>query len=203
MSITPAYLEIHVHGVDGNVAAFRQSDPKAAAKLLAHIQPARIFTQHHLTISSPHSIAFFPCAAVARVDLVMDDFPDWPFHHGVEDLVEITEEEFEQRFHPADRPVEPPGAIAVRFGELELTNGERLFLQAYVRETPITPVDQAIVVQQILTAPSLHARRLGGGAVLVNPVHILRMSFYPGPPEPPPNAWAADPLTGLDAEQEF
>jgi hypothetical protein len=203
MRITPAYLEIHVHGIDGRVAAFRQSDPEAAGKLLAHIQPARIFTQRHLTISSQHSITFFPCAAVARVDLVMDEFPDWPFHHGVEDVVEITEEEFEQRFHPADRSVGRPGALAVRFGELELTNGERLFLQAYVYETPLTPVDQAIFVQQILTAPSLHARRLGGGAILVNPAHILRMAFYPGPPETPPNAWPADPLTGFDAEEEL
>jgi hypothetical protein len=203
MSLTPTYLEIHVHGVDGQVAAFVQSDPKTAATLLAHVQPGRVFTQSHLTIASEHSITFFPCAAVARIDLVMDAFPDWPFYHGVSNILEITEEEFRERYRPEEREAEPPGTLVARFAELELTNGERLFVEVHAREIPRTPVDQAMFVQQILSAPSLYTRRLGGGAVLLNPAHILRMTVYPGPPETPPNAWAADPLNDVGAEQEL
>jgi hypothetical protein len=203
MSMPPSYLEIHVHGIDGQVAAFVQSDPAAAAALLAHIQPGRVFTQSHLTIASEHSVTFFPCAAVARIDLVMDTFPDWPFYHGVSNILEITEEEFQERYRPEEREAEPPGALVVRFTELELTSGERLVVEVHSREIPRTAVDQAMFVQQILSAPSLYARRLGGGAILLNPAQILRMTVYPGPPETPPNAWAADPLTGVETEQEL
>jgi hypothetical protein len=203
MSFNPSYLEIHVHGIDGHVAAFVQKDPGAAGRLLEHIQPGRVFTQGHLTIASEHSITFFPCAAVARIDLVMDGFPDWPFYHGVSNVMEITEEEFRERYRPEEREAEPPNALVARFAGLELTNGERVLVEVHAREIPRTPVDQAMFVQQILSAPSLYARRLGGGAVLLNPAHILRMAVYPGPPETPPNAWAADPLNDVDAEQEL
>jgi len=80
--------------------------------------------------------------------------------------------------------------------EVELTNGERLFLEVHGRAASLTPLDVGMLLQQILSAPRLHARRLGGGALLINSAHILCMARFPGPPETPPNAWPAEPLSG-------
>jgi hypothetical protein len=198
MHTVPSYLEIHVHGVDGQVAAFVQSDAGAIRKLLEQIQPGRLFTQRHLTIAGRQSLTLIPCAAVTRVDLVMEEPPDWNRHFGVADALEVTEEEFRQRTLEGALPEparERPGALFVIGVEIELTNGEQIFLEVHARARPRTPVDVGMFLQQILAAPSLHARRLGGGALVINPAHILRMALSPGPPEPPPNAWPADPLT--------
>src|SRR5262249_8400345 len=113
---------------------------------------------------------------------------------GVADSEEITEEEFRQRLPYAEPEPAVPGALVVIFAEIELTNGERTFLQVQVPRESMTAGDMGVLLQHILTPPSLHARRLGGGAIILNPAQILRVAFHPGPPETPPNAWAADPI---------
>jgi hypothetical protein len=199
----PSRLEIHVHTVDGHVAAFVQEDPERCRLLLEQMQPNRVFAQHHLTIASEHSLTVFPSASIVRIDLVTDDYPGWPFHFGIREVLEITEEEFRVRFDPEAPQEERPGAPVVRYGEIELKNAERVFYEVHTLVEPRTPVELGMFFQQILSAPSLHALRLGGGAVLLNPAQIVRMTFYPGPPVPPPGSWPADPLGGRDTELEL
>jgi hypothetical protein len=196
MGTIPSSLELHVHSVDGHVARFRQNDAAAVLTLLDHIQPGRIFSQRHLMIVGGGSLNVFPSAAVARVDLVMNGFPDWQFHWGITDVLEITEAEFQQRYHPEDegQGQPPPGAPVVAYGEMELVNGARIFAEVHTHVEVRLPVEQGLFVQQILTAPSLYGRRRGGGAFLINPAHIVRLAFYPGPSTTPPNALAAEPL---------
>src|SRR5947208_2677521 len=114
MRAGPSYLELHVHGVDGYVSAFVQSDIETIRKLIEQIHPGRLFTQPYLAVAGRHSLTVFPCAAVVRVDLVMNDFPDWPFHFGIADALELTEEEFRQRLpHAAPAPAHPGDLVAV------------------------------------------------------------------------------------------
>jgi hypothetical protein len=195
MRATPSYLEIHVHGVDGYVSAFVQSDAEAVRKILEQIQPGRLFTQRHLTIAGRQSLTVFPSMGIARVDLVMDTVPDWPYHRGVTDALEVTEEEFRRRIPQVAPEPGPPGDLVAIFVDLELTNGERIFMEVHTHAAALTPVDVGMLLQQILSASSLHARRLGGGVIVINPAHILRMVLHPGPPETPPNAWPAEPFT--------
>jgi hypothetical protein len=51
-----------------------------------------------------------------------------------------------------------------------------------------------MLLRRFLPAPSRHARRLGGGVLVINPAHILRVQFHPRPPEVSPGAWHAEPL---------
>src|SRR4051812_43966019 len=97
MSAQPTYLEIHVHSVDGHAAAFAQSGVETVQKLIEQMQSGRIFTQPYLAISSHRSLTVFPPARVVRVDLVMRGFPNWPFHFGIRDAMELSEEEFRLR----------------------------------------------------------------------------------------------------------
>jgi hypothetical protein len=198
MSAITSSIELHIHSVDGHVARFIQNEPEAVRRLFDHVQPGHIFEQRQLVVASGHSLAIFPCAAVVRVDLVMEGFPDWEFHHGISDVQEITEEEFRQRYHPEryhpDHPL-PPGAPVVAYAEIELADGERIFSEVHTHVEARLPIEQSMFLQQILSAPSLYSRRRGGGAILVNPASIVRMTFYPGPPTTPPNALPAEPLS--------
>jgi hypothetical protein len=199
MSTTPAYVEIHIHSNDGFVSAFLQNDPEAVRRLFDHVQPNKIFEQRQLVVASAHSMTVFPSASIARVDLVMDGYPDWEFHFGVSSVQEITEEEFQQRYRPnrdPDQRLLPEGAAVTAFAEIELANGERLFTEIHTHVESRLPIEQSMFVQQILSAPSLYSRKLGGGAILLNPANIVRMTFYPGPPSTPPNALPAEPLSG-------
>ena len=198
MSATPAYVEIHIHSIDGHVSAFLQNDPEAVRRLFDHVQPNKIFEQRQLVVASAHSLTVFPCASIARVDLVMDGYPDWEFHYGVSSVQEITEEEFRQRYQPSRDPdprLLPAGAPVIAFGEIELANGERLFTEIHTHIEARLPLEESIFLQQLLSAPSLYSRKLGGGAILLNPANIVRLTFYPGPPSTPPNALPAEPLS--------
>ncbi len=196
MSAIPTSIELHIHSVDGRVSRFVQNEPEAVGRLFDHIHPGHIFEQRQLVVASGHSLAIFPCAAVVRVDLVMEGFPDWEFHHGLSDVQEITEAEFRERYHPElhsrEHPL-PPGAPVVAYAEIELANAERLFSEVHTHVETRLPVEQSMFFQQILTGPSLYSRRRGGGAILVNPASIVRMTFYPGPLTMPANALPAEP----------
>jgi hypothetical protein len=192
-------LEIHIHCVDGHVGAFVQPDGAVARRILEQVHPTRLFAQHQLMISGEGSLTVFPSAAVVRVDLVTEECPEWPFAFGVSDVAEITAEEFTRRLDPdAPRP-EQPGGTVVRHIQIELTNGEPVYCEARAHFTPRAPVEIAMFFQHLLSGPGLHARRLGGGVLILNPAHVTRLSTYPGPPEAPPGAWAAEPFSGEGA----
>jgi hypothetical protein len=197
MSAAPSRIEIHVHGIDGQVSRFVQSKPEAAQKLLDHIHPNKVFEQRHLMIASAHSFAMFPCASIAQIDLVMDSSPDWPFHNAISDSLQITAEEFQQRYRAEkaspDRPL-THGAPVIVYADIELANGSHLYNEVHTHVEQRLPVEQAIFLQQLLSVPSLYTRRRGGGAVLINPIHVVRVTFYPGPQSTPPNALPAEPL---------
>lgn len=189
----PENLEIRVHGVDDRIAAFVSNGSEAVGKLLEQFDPARLFAQPFLTIAGRDSLTLFPCRTVVRVDLVMDGFPGWTFHHRIADVRELGEEEF-RRFAPV-RSADLESDLHRVFAEVELTNGERVFLELHVRPEPRMAVDFGMLLQSYLSAPSHYARRRGGGAVVINPAHILRLQFHPRPPVVPPGAWCGEPLT--------
>lgn len=195
----PAKLEIQVHLSDGSINRFTQTEPDKIRQTLDNIQPERVFAQRQIILSTESSLTVYPSSAVARLDLVMDGFPGWAFHHNVCDIEEITPGEFHERIaligdtcHPY---VESSGSRHV-YGEMELTNGERLFREVHLRpqnadaQPDILGIEQSLFLQQMFSLPGLYCKRNGGGAVLVNSAHLLRMTFYPHLATAPENAWA-------------
>ena len=195
MSAIPSTLEIRIHLVNGKVEKFVQDDPQAIAILLTNIQPAKLFSQPHLVIAGKYSMTLYSCSAITMVELVMDGFPDWTFPLGIEDIRQITEEEFWQRFRPEEdqRFVrEQPrkvGEAMVGFMEIELRSGERTFVELHSKVPG--KLDQLHVISQLASAPCLYSRRMGGGVSFVNPANIVRFTFNPGPPETSTTAWPA------------
>jgi len=180
---TPAYLDIHLHFVNGRDARFVQTDSKEAQHVLEQIHPDRVFTARPvLTIGDPASISLVPCSSVERIDFYVDPLPDWPYHNEVRDAEEITED----LFHARDR-LSPE--LVARF---ELVSGAVTYLRLHFQPSrgPVTPLDASLFFSHLLSGPSLRGR-MEGGVFLINPANIVRVTIYPGPSEPPTGSWNA------------
>jgi len=201
MSVAPSSLEIHLHLTNGHVVKFGAHNAEEAESILNHVQPAKVFAQRHLIIAGSYTMTAFPTEMIGRIDLVMEGYPGWPFQFTATDLAEITEEEFHQRYRPDEygpsrtEQEVAPGQPIVTFGAAELTNGECIYSEVHMSALQRTGLDVGLFIQQLLSAPYLLLRRRGGGAVLVNPRNIARVTFFPGPPQTPPGALPAHYLT--------
>jgi hypothetical protein len=195
-------LAIEVHLSDGRVEKFLQDNLQEAQHILDHIQPNKLFSQPLLVIAEEYATTVYRSEEVERIDLITDIPLNWPYYHDVSDIVEITPEEFSRRFVPENyhflRSGAPPipGEKFTLFVEIESSSGKRLIVQVdthiSVSDSQLTPMDRGVFIHQLLSAASLHARRLEGGMILLNPAKIMRVVFYPGPALPPPGTWLAN-----------
>lgn len=191
-------LELQVHLIDGNINRFTQTDPEKIRQTLSHIQPERVFAQRQIILSTERALTVYPSSAVARLDLVMEGFPGWAFHHNVHSIEEISYSDFRERLASLenDKPrfAELNGSRRV-YAEMELSNGERLYREVRLKPQPlgaepdILGIDQSLFLQQIFTLPGLFCKRQGGGAIIVNSSHLLSMTFHPCPAVLPNNVW--------------
>jgi hypothetical protein len=195
MPPTTAALEIHLHLEDGRTVTFAQNDAATAQKILSHIDPHKVFAQHPIILSSKHSMTTILPSALVRIDLIGDNLPHWPQLHNVQEVQEISEEVFRQRFRP-ELYAQParPGEVVTAYAELALVNGSRIFVEVRIEVEERLPADQAVFIQQLFTAGGLHAKKRGGGISLLNPAKLVSFSFYPGPQVLPPGTWEAERL---------
>ncbi len=189
-------LEIQLYFAQGQTAYFVQDDPVAARALLDTLPPPeRLFAQPQFTIAGDRSLSLFPTAHITRLDISADDLPVWPFLQEAESVEDIDEETFQHRFDPEEyalarrRAWEQPGAQQTGFTELELTDGQHLFWEVQMASRPLLKVDVGQIGKPLLASGGLHARRPDGGYMIVNPAHILRLTFSPGPPQVSARAW--------------
>ncbi len=180
-------LVIHVHGIDGHVSRFVQSDAAAARTILDQVHPARLFTQPSLIIKGDTATTAFPCSAIARIDLLTEAYPGWPFPRNLEDVIELSEAELAQHLRPEilrnwhpDHAV--PGDPLLAFLDITLLNAAKVCAELVVCVPDATSIDRSILLHQILQAPVHYMRRRQGGAVLINPANIARFNLHPGPP---------------------
>ena len=194
MNAIDTLLTIQVHLEDGQTVSFAQTHPQAVRTLIDHLQPTKLFTQHHIAIGGVHSLTAFPCARIVQVDFIAPNLPQWPHFHGVHTLVEITEEQFRERYQPESYDRLTPGEVSIVYSEIELINGKRHFVEVTAELESRMPQEQNIFLQQLLSGGGLHITRSEVGLIVVNPIHIVRISLYPGRQALPPNAWVAEPI---------
>lgn len=196
MDQTAATLEIRLHLIDGSIVCFKQGNAEISHQIISQVQPERLFSQPYLAIAGESSLTGIPCAKVAAIEFVTGTFPGWAFPKEINDIVEITEEEFEAgflSFRQALRTRTDTPAVGdpyVSFGEILLAGGKKLHVEVcgVIRNI----VEQRRMVHQVFAAPCLIARRRAGGALLVNPANLLTVEFSPGPREIPNTAWPAE-----------
>src|SRR5208283_2029748 len=87
-----------------------------------------------------YSLTTFVASRVSRVDLITEDLPLWEYPTDILDVVELSEDEFRERSHVNDparlerrRSPKRTGEFAVVFVEVEMTDGNRIFLAAEIK----------------------------------------------------------------------
>lgn len=200
MGTKGAALEIHIYLCDGTISRFVQEDAEVARQLLDTVQPAQVFKRPEILIGGSYSMTIIPTDTLARVDFVTDRCPALPFPARIRDVLEITPEEFARRLvvtpgvPQREEQIVAAGQPFVGSVEVLIRGAGRLHLQGEAVGEPTTPVERGLQLHRILGdghTPVLAARRNGGGAIFINPEHVLQMTLCPGPPETPPNAWRA------------
>lgn len=195
MSETPPLLEIRIHLTNGNVESYVQDDAATVQQILSDIEPQKIFPQPHTIVAGLYSMTAYARSSITMVEFVMDKYPDWSFPLGIDDIEEISQEEFWQRYRPGhddyflrdqQRKVGEP---YVSFIEIELISGRRVYAQVQMKVIP--ELDRLDFIKMVLGAPSIYGRRQGGGVTFINIANVARFGFHPGPREVFKIAWPA------------
>lgn len=194
----PAYgknMQIDIHLIDGTTHSFVVDDEKEIARILDGLVPARVFANKQVMIAGNYFIAGFASDAVTRIDFITDNPPSWPYIGGLKEMVEVDEDALDRRAIPRlsdTRRSDVQHAIGEEFdtfGEFGLADGKRLCLR--FGTTAAGAIEQRTRLTQLFSGPTFHVMRRDRGVILINPKHIIRWAFYPGPPEAPVTAWKA------------
>jgi hypothetical protein len=202
MNTSTIPLSIYIHLEDGRVAKFAQPDAPVAKQVIRRIQPNKLFSEPSLILGGDQATVVFQTSKVVRVDLVTDIDVHWPYPNHVVDAQEITEEEFQKCLQQEEDRAKYPewipsiSKLVMVLAEVELVSGARIFLKILTRQFNRMPLDESISLHHFFALGGLHARRCGGGVMLVNPASIVRFAFYSGPVALPPGVWQASYVSG-------
>lgn len=189
-------LAIHIHAASGSVKTFAQNDQALASRIIAGLNPARLFSSGRITIAGEYSLTAFVASRVTRIDFISEGFACWEFPADISDVVELSEEEFHQRLHQdgtvqlekREKP-QTPGDFAVRFLHVEMLGGQQIFLAIEI--VVELPAERLNGIHFLLSAPAVHFRLRQGGVGVLNPANMVGFTTYPGPDRTPADAWPA------------
>ena len=194
-------MKILIHTQGGSTETFFQDDPALATRILKGIQSTKGFTGDIITIAGDYSLTTFVASRVNRVDFIAQDLPPWKHPADILDVVELSEDEFQERSHLNDparlerrRSPKRTGEFAVGFVEVEITGGNRVFLAAEIK-VPFE-AERLQRLRILFSAPAVHFRMPQGGISILNLKNLVRVTFYPGPDVTPIDAWPAHHLSG-------
>ena len=193
ISMTP--LEIILHLNDGSVLKYVQDQADIIHATLKKFEPHKVFADPQIIIAGRYTITGYRSSAVARIDLVMEGLPPWPFGHDITHMAEIGEDDFKREIESGEdgsRTRERKwraGDSYHEFAEVELANGTSVYLE--IRATYGPTFEQRSVIHKFIAGSGVYCLRHGGGAVFLNPVNIARWTLFPGPPEAPKDALKA------------
>jgi hypothetical protein len=171
-------LQIRIHGIDGTVATFTQTDPDVVNRTLGELNPAQILTQTKITIAGNHSVTTFIPPLIARIDLITDRLSVWDFPFAIGALVELTETEFHKFLHDLQRRVQIRASDDFPvFLDLQMVNGQRLFL--WMEIIAGLPADRLLRIYSLLKERSLVFGLRTGGIGILNPANLVRFSVHP------------------------
>ena len=197
-------MEIRIHTQGGSVETFFQDNPALAARILNGIQPIKVFAADIITIAGEYSLTTFVSSRVDRVDVITKDPVPWKHPTDILDVLELPEDEFQERSHMNDparrrrrRSPKQTGEVAAVFVAVEMTGGNRIFLAAKIKVA--LEAERLHRLHLLLSAPALHFRLRQGGNAILNLKNIVRFTFHPGPDVTPIDAWPAHHRSGQKA----
>jgi hypothetical protein len=182
------FLQIELQLVNGSNQCFKIYDAQNAYLLLEELHPAKAFSKPALSISEPHCLTTYKTQSIIRIDLIGEDLPQWPYMANASSMREVTRDEFINASQSEELSVQRqqawdnPGRTQEGFTEVELTNGETIVWQLRLISTEMVSADITAFTHHMFDASSVHGKRLDNATTIVNMAHVVRFSFYPGPP---------------------
>jgi hypothetical protein len=187
-------LEFQIHLINGHSAVIMLTNPTDANAAITHFEePERLFAHQDLIIAHDRATSVFRREHITWIDLVGDALPPWPLPLGAQAIDEITEQDYVARFGQNGSNGSLGGSHSAI--EIEFINGKRLYWQVLRQPVELVGVDVVSLEHNMFKAGGLHARRSGGGVVIINPANVSRYTFVPGMAQLPLNA-----LHGTHAE---
>jgi len=197
MNDCPQNLEIRVYKADGSIEKFIQTEAGPAQRILHEFRDGRIFDLEKIIIAGRRSLTSFPTRQVVRLDLVSEPPVQWIRPRGIVDAVELTGAEF-QALHQNPELRDPENQVkmledsVVGFLEIEMASQPPLFLALEWAPAPSADRPEAILCPFYpLPTPTLSFRMRTGGLAILNPFHLVRLTLFPAPQQPPAEAWPA------------
>lgn len=190
-------LVIEIHQRFGHISRFSQNDPELIARALQLLRPSHVFSQPRLLLSNGLSFSLFNTANISRIEIPRRRPDDGAGRELLPRLFKINDEsEFLQRAAELKTLIntqlswDEPGALLRWYALLQLSGGERVF--AEVESRAGLPSERYIHLNRIFEQAVLVLERDDGGVCLVNPGLIERITAFPGLPDLPGHAIAAD-----------
>ena len=193
-------LQIRVHGIDGSVATFTQTDPDLVNRTLGELNPARILTQTKITIAGNHSVTTFIPPLITRIDLITDRLSVWDFPFVIGALVELTETKFQEFLHDQQRRLQSRSSDDFPvFLDIQMVNGQRLFL--WMEVVAGLPADRLLRIYSLLKERSLIFGLRTGGIGVLNLANMVHFSVHPNPLAGPAKAWTGHQANGSQSDR--
>ncbi|MGO8670520.1 MAG: PA domain-containing protein [Capsulimonadaceae bacterium] len=195
-----AILQFCVHLINGRMTVLSQFDINTIDHTLARFgEPERVFAHQDLIIGHDRKTTMFRRQHITHIDVIGACVPDWPFPLDAASIIEITEEQFHVRFEAptgfdplhGDRWSSKPGHVYTVV-EIEFLNGKRMYWQIERSPQHLMGADVVPLEHNMFVAGGLHAKRAGGGGVvIINPTNVSRYTFHPGMTDLPITAISA------------
>ena len=173
---------------------FVQNDASEIKKILDGFHPAQIFDRNRVAFTNGYSITSLPVSRITRIDLVSEQFPHLIFPVGIVDAVELMETEFQALIqNPVMREqwekMSAPDASLVTFLDMEMADGQRLFLTTEIQVELQSKLWKAKGFP--LDGSGLCFRMRTGGVSVLNLVNLTRLTFFPKPVHALADTWHA------------
>jgi hypothetical protein len=193
-------LQIRVHGIDGSVATFTQTDPDLVKRTLDELNPSRILTQTKISIAGNHSVTTFIPPLITRIDLITDRLSVWDFPFAIGALLELTETKFQEFVHGWQQQSQRRSSDDFPvFLEIEMVDGQRLFL--WMEIVAGLPDDRLLRIYSLLKKRSIIFGLRAGGIGILNPANMVRFLVYPDSPASPAAARPTHPVNGSQTDR--
>jgi len=201
MNASHPLLQIHIHKADGSSETFVQNEEDLAKLILGEFRPERVFTRDKITIAGDCSLTSFPVSRVARLDLISEQLPGWLLPSAMVNALELSESEFHALLQSPELagqldPVQSLDESVVVFLEVEMAGQPPLFLAMEITGEQLADLPETVA--SLFAAPALCFRMRSGGIAVLNPVHLVGVTLFPGSQPLPPDAWPAQRAKGRE-----
>ena len=165
-------MEVVIHTVDGRASTFEVEEAAHQNEVLMGLHPDKAFGHRHVAIQGRQGLTLFVSSKITYVELIQVEKSHWPFHDVPFEAFQVSDSTYG---HPSPDDRET-GCL---FAEIHLSDGKALKMRIQPLANGGGMPAPALVMDRLLSPPSLHVHGRYGKVLLVNGAHIVRCDMCP------------------------